>query len=89
MKACWEDETWLHVFLISILDKCNWAASHLGRFNARRNGPVLVLTGGLMNPRAKRDTLEKKEMYSHPPPGRQNPASNILQSERAFRSYKM
>jgi len=34
-----------------------------------------------MNPRAKRDILEKKEMYSHPPPGRQNPAIvNILQS---------
>ena len=39
-----------------------------------------------MNLRFKRDTLEKKEMYCHPPPRRQNPAIvSILQSERAFR----
>ena len=90
MRDYWEGQTWLHIFLTTVLDKCKWAASHPGRFNPRGNGPVLILTGWWMNPRSKRDTLEKKDMYSHPPPRRQNPAIvSTIRSEMTFRFCKM
>jgi hypothetical protein len=71
MKMYWVVETYLHAFLTSALDGCEWSASQPGHFTLRERAPSTHWIGGWVGPIGGLNAVTKK----------QNPIINPLPQE--------
>jgi hypothetical protein len=67
MKTYKGVDIWIHVFYTSALVGGEWSASLPGRFTPGERAPDTHWIGGLVNPRAGLDDMEKIKCL--PPPG--------------------
>jgi hypothetical protein len=59
MKRYWGVDVQIHVFLTSVLVAREWSASRPSRFALRETAPGIHWIGGLVDPRACLDDMEK------------------------------
>jgi hypothetical protein len=64
MKAYGGVDIYIHLFLTSSLAGGEWSASHPGSFTPGERAPGTHWTGGLMNPIAGLDDLEKRKILT-------------------------
>jgi hypothetical protein len=60
MKAYGGVNVYIHLFLISALARGEWSASRPGRFIPEERAPCTHWIGGLVDPRAGLDDVEKR-----------------------------
>jgi hypothetical protein len=56
----------IHIFLTSVLGGGEWSASSRGRFNPEERAPGTHWIGGLVDPRAGLDDVEKRKFLTLP-----------------------